>query len=451
LVVAAWIPACGSSADDSPKTDEGTGGEQGTGGSISATGGSNAAGASTKSATGGSTGTGGATSKNGTGGPVGTGGTTQGGAGASSQTGGAGSTGTGASTGSGGSTSLPLPEAGSPDVKVTACPTSATGAWENISPRVSTRLSCGFGIDPQNPSTLYVGTGKAGVYRSSDCGATWAKTNTGTNGDLLDQGEGWDILADWDSLHSVYANSGYGPSGYFKSTDNGTSWTQILPASGAGAAFVYGGFVHHGAMDPTTPGHFILAPHFSCEGGNSAHCMLELSKGGASWAVAQNSPAESEMGGVSMLDATTWFQGDWGGLYRTADQGKTWTQVISSGEVINPALAKAPDGTLYVTGLNCCESGLWASKDRGATWARVPGAPHNLSSVAATPTQLVVQAGLTGFQVASYTNLSSWKPLSASGGPAAGVGWICGLKYDDAHHLLYVLNQAGGLFRFVTQ
>jgi hypothetical protein len=416
LVLMVCMPGCGGSADGGATAADGTGGDSGRGGTVSATGGS------TKSTIGGSTGSGGATQS-----------------------------GAGGSTGTGGNTSLPLPDAGSPDVQVTACPASASGAWENITPQLSTRPSCGFGIDPQNPSTLYLGTSKAGVYRSPDCGASWTKTNTGTSGDLLDQGEGWDILTDWDASHSVYANSGYGPSGYFKSTDNGTSWTQLLDPNGAGAAFIYGGFVHHGAMDPTTPGHFILTPHFSCQGSNSAHCILEMSSGGSSWAVSETAPAESEMGSPSMLDAKTWFQGDWGGMYRTADQGKTWTQVINANETINPALAKGPDGTLYVTGVNCCDSGLWAGKDRGATWARVAGAPHNLSSVAATPTELVVQAGLNDFQVASFGTLSSWKPLPASGGPAAGTGWICGLKYDDTHHLLYVLNQAGGLFRFVTQ
>jgi hypothetical protein len=332
---------------------------------------------------------------------------------------------------------------------VTPCPTTATGAWENISPQVSTRLSCGFGIDPQSPSTLYVGTSQAGIYRSSDCGATWTKTNTGTGGDLLDQGENWDILADSDDSHSVYANSGYGPNGYFKSTDQGRSWTQVLDPAGAGAAFVYSGFVHHGAMDPTTPGHFILAPHFDCQGAYSAHCILELAKGGAAWTVAQNAPAESEQGAVSMLDAKIWFQGDGGGLYRTADEGMTWNQVINGG-IINPAFARGPDGTLYVTSTDCCNPGLWASEDQGATWARVAGAPHDLSSVAATSTGLVVQQGLNTFLVASWSDLSAWQPLAAAGGPASD-GWICGLKYDDAHHLLYVLNQSGGLWRYVAQ
>jgi photosystem II stability/assembly factor-like uncharacterized protein len=333
---------------------------------------------------------------------------------------------------------------------VTPCPTTITGAWENISPQVSTRLSCGFGIDPQDPSTLYVGTSKAGIYRSSDCGATWTKTNTGSGGDLLDQGENWDILADSDGSHSVYANSGYGPSGYFKSTDQGQSWTQILDPAGAGAAFV-GGFVHHGAMDPRTPGHFILAPHFDCQGAYGTHCILELSNGGAAWTVSTNAPAESEQGAVSMLDAKTWLKGDWGGLYRTADEGKTWNQVINAGLIVNPAFAKGPDGTLYVTTTDCCTPGVLASKDQGVTWAAVAGAPHDVSAVAATPMGLVIQQGLSTFLVASFSDLSSWQPLAATGGPSSSNGWNCGLSYDDAHHLLYVLNQSGGLWRYVTQ
>jgi photosystem II stability/assembly factor-like uncharacterized protein len=31
-------------------------------------------------------------------------------------------------------------------------------------------------VDPRNPSTLYAGTGGAGVFKSTDGGATWQPT-----------------------------------------------------------------------------------------------------------------------------------------------------------------------------------------------------------------------------------------------------------------------------------
>ena len=202
--------------------------------------------------------------------------------------------------------------------------------------------------------------------------------------------------------------------------------------------------MHHTAFDPTTPGHFILAPHFSCEGGNSEHCLLEMSEGGAKWTVAQNAPPEDEQGTVSMLDAKTWFQGDFGGLWRTADQGKSWSQVVKSGENMNPVYAKGPDGTLYVTG----SSGLRSSTDRGATWTKLRDG--GLNSVAASPTDLYIQVGMTTYQVAPFSNLTKFNALKASNAPTGGP-FACGLKYDVAHHILYVLNQSGGLWRFVTQ
>jgi photosystem II stability/assembly factor-like uncharacterized protein len=440
VLVAAWVPAC-SSAGDGAGADDGTGAPSvETGGTTTVSGGSTGLGGmdnvTSTAGTGGTVangGAGGTTSSSGTGGTAGKGG----------GSGSGGSTGKGGATGTGGST-LVLPDAGSPNVQVTACPANATGAWENITPSLPTRPSCGFGIDPQNPSTLYLGTGQAGIYKSTDCGASWTKSNTGTNGALLDQGEGWDVQVDWDATHSVYANSGYGPNGYFKSTDGGKSWQQILDSKGAGAAFIYGGFVHHTGFDPTTPGHFILAPHFSCEGGNSGHCLLEMSEGGAKWTVAQNAPPEDEEGSVSMLDAKTWFQGDFGGLNRTADEGKSWTQVVKSGELMNPVYATGPDGTLYVVG----SGGLRSSTDRGATWTKLRDGGMN--SVAASPTDLYIQIGMTTYQVASFGSLGKWDALKASNAPPGGP-FACGLKYDKVHHLLYVLNQSGGLWRFVAQ
>jgi len=45
-------------------------------------------------------------------------------------------------------------------------------------------------VNPQDPATVYVGTDHAGLYKSTDCGATWTMPATGTNADAITGGAG---------------------------------------------------------------------------------------------------------------------------------------------------------------------------------------------------------------------------------------------------------------------
>lgn len=120
-----------------------------------------------------------------------------------------------------------------------------------------------LGIDPSNPSVLYVGLSSRGVLKSSDAGATWTSRSNGltntfvtaiavdpSNGDLVylgtqagvfrstDGGAVWEaassgvgpveitaLVVDPDSRTTLYA--GTANAGVYKSTDQGNSWTAI--------------------------------------------------------------------------------------------------------------------------------------------------------------------------------------------------------------------------------
>jgi hypothetical protein len=72
-------------------------------------------------------------------------------------------------------------------------------------------------IDPENPSTIYVAAGDDGVRKSTDGGDTWNQSNQG-----LGSGAAASLIVDPAVPSIVYAGT---PSGVFKSTNNGVSWS----------------------------------------------------------------------------------------------------------------------------------------------------------------------------------------------------------------------------------
>src|SRR5258708_11887702 len=96
----------------------------------------------------------------------------------------------------------------------------------------------------QDPAMVYLGSEEWGFDKSTDCGATWTKTNTGKNGAALDKGSQWTMLVDPTNPEVLYTNSGFGVSGVFKSVNGGVDWDQVLTGDAAKVA-PYGGCLGH--------------------------------------------------------------------------------------------------------------------------------------------------------------------------------------------------------------
>ena len=76
-------------------------------------------------------------------------------------------------------------------------------------------------IDPQNSSTVYVASQGAGIFKSTDGGASWSSANSGLTTTYFD------VLAiDPQNPSTLYAG-GDGIGLFFKSTDGGTSWSAV--------------------------------------------------------------------------------------------------------------------------------------------------------------------------------------------------------------------------------
>src|ERR1035441_6201342 len=80
-----------------------------------------------------------------------------------------------------------------------------------------TQLDGGSGSGSNGPGYLYAGTFSDGIFRSTDNGTTWLRSNSGLTCDT--------VLAF--ASDSTYLFAGTFGGGVFRSSNNGTSWTQV--------------------------------------------------------------------------------------------------------------------------------------------------------------------------------------------------------------------------------
>jgi len=90
-----------------------------------------------------------------------------------------------------------------------------TGFTPSPTPSINTLV-----IDPQNPSTLYAGTGGFGVFKSTNGGANWAASSTGIISSLINQ-----LALDPGRPNVLYAATS--SSRVFRTMNAGASWTPL--------------------------------------------------------------------------------------------------------------------------------------------------------------------------------------------------------------------------------
>jgi photosystem II stability/assembly factor-like uncharacterized protein len=329
----------------------------------------------------------------------------------------------------------------------------AVGAWESITPPQvvldngdpnNFGVNC-FVLDPQKSGTIYLGTSAQGIYKSTDCGATWVHVNTGTSGSQLDKGRQWTMVIDPVDPQIIYTVAGYGTNGLFKTTNGGVDWKQIFPADVA-ASFIFNGFTARVVMDPTDHLHIVATPHFTCQGNHSMGCMLESEDGGSTWKVIENTPSAAEGTGIILLDRTTWLWADpFGGLWRTTDRGASWKQVYKGNAW--DSIYRLKNGTYLVSSPG---QGVLESAD-GINWT-VAAHSHNSRGIVGdginvyTSNDQVNNAKYQPYWFTPESDTTGWKQLAS---PPMTRGGLT-LRYDPDHHLLYSTNDLAGFWRVVT-
>jgi photosystem II stability/assembly factor-like uncharacterized protein len=215
--------------------------------------------------------------------------------------------------------------------------------WRPVSDRFFKSSSVGaIAVAESNPDIVYVGMGETelrgniiqgdGVYKTTDGGRTWTHVGlekTMAIGRIRVHPENPDIVY-VAALGDPY--SATPDRGVFKSTNGGKSWDRVLFRDDKTGAVDL-------AMDPKAPD--VLYAGF--------------------WEVFRT-PHSLSSGGPG------------GGLFKTADGGKTWTELTKSAGLPKPLWGKlavsvsgADSNRLYAL-IEAHDGGLFLSDDAGATW-----------------------------------------------------------------------------------
>ncbi|HEX9166717.1 MAG TPA: sialidase family protein [Gemmatimonadales bacterium] len=281
-------------------------------------------------------------------------------------------------------------------------------------------------IDPNDPLTIWVGTGENnsqrsvgygdGVYRSTDGGRTWKNMGLKTSGNI------GRILVDprdskvvWVAAQGGLWSSG-GERGVYKTTDAGTTWVQVLKGDNdwTGAADIQ--------LDPRNP--------------DAVYAAL-WQRARRQWGFINGGPGS--------------------GLHKTTDGGATWQKLtggLPSEELGKTGLAVSPadPGVVYalVEAANR-EGGLFRSSNGGSSWRKMssynPGPPMYYTELIADPKDA---NRVYSVDVQLMVSADSGRTMTGLPGRTKHVDhhalWI---NPDDPRHL--ITGNDGGLYQSFDQ
>ena len=232
---------------------------------------------------------------------------------------------------------------------------SAQGQWRMLSDFGAQIYSIHFLDREGYPQIGFVGLTTGEVWRTSDAGVTWQKTNIppNLNGSIRDFSFK-DSLTGWLAASQSQLNSGC-----YKTTDAGMTWSALSPTGQCMAIF----------YNPKTQA-LIL------NGWNGMVSSLTLDEG-LTWTATSNN---SNTCGIAFTDSLhglmTIFPANIGGNYSsTTDGGLTWQNLTLSIEAWQPLAIKGTN-TYFI----CAEGAreILRSNDNGKTWNVVHVFPATL-------------------------------------------------------------------------
>jgi photosystem II stability/assembly factor-like uncharacterized protein len=231
------------------------------------------------------------------------------------------------------------------------------------------------------------------VWRSEDLGETWTHSSNGLT--YGDDAAGDSVATVWSLATgpdgTIFA--GVEPAGLFRSTDRGATWEHVR------------GLTEHESRPTWQPGagglilHTIV-PHPTDAArtwiGISAVGVFETQDGGTTW-TPRNSGVRADFMpdpypvtgqcvhkfAMAANEPETLYQQNHCGMYRSTDGGLTWTELKDNGLPSDfgfPLVAHPRDpGTFWIIPLNGADRGrfvpdaaaaVWKTEDRGDTWQR---------------------------------------------------------------------------------
>lgn len=271
-------------------------------------------------------------------------------------------------------------------VTVAAAAVPANRQWESMGPTNIGGRATSAAVHPINPDILWIGAAGGGVWKSEDGGATWK--NLWHKQDSLNVGA---LVLDPNNPDTLYCGTGeadlsadsYPGVGIYRSTDAGATWTLWASAKQLGLPRRIGAI----AIDPFDSKHIRIGGVAHDEGDPSG--MFVTKDAGATW---KRETFVSSQGYFchaivfhpqkqQCIFAGIFERGMKSGVWRSTDGGATWTQLrtgLPSPELFRRsslAIAPSKPDTIYALASDGEEGvlGVFVSKNMGNTWSSIGG------------------------------------------------------------------------------
>ncbi len=307
--------------------------------------------------------------------------------------------------------------------------------WENISDgQLKTAAVGAIAVSEADPNVIYIGMGEGtirgdvswgdGVYKSTDGGRHWRHCGLA---DTHHIGKIRIHPQDPDVVYVAALGHAFGPNeerGVFRSSDGGRTWEKVLYVSDkAGAIDI--------SLDPNNPRILYAAIYetyrnfWTLSSGGPDSGLWKSTDGGDHWVdITENQGLPTGIKGKigvaispaqpARLWAIIEAEGDQAGVYRSDDNGASWTQISANRDLIQRpwyychifADPQDPE-TLYILNLN-----MWKSTDGGASWTQVStphGDNHDLWIDPYNPQRMI--EGNDGGACVSFNGGASWSTI----------------------------------------
>src|SRR5437773_3458788 len=259
-----------------------------------------------------------------------------------------------------------------------------------IGPALATGRIQDVAIDPKDPSVWYVASAFGGLWKTANRGITFAP--------VFDEGGSFTLCCvaiDPKDSNVVWLATGENTSqrsahfgdGIYKSSDAGKTWKRVGLASSE--------HIGHLLIDPRNTNVVYVAaqgPLFSSGGERGVY---KTTDGGQTWQASLTISADTGANDLAfdprnpdIIYASAYQRrravgqliggGPEGGIYKTANAGKTWTKLskgLPAGDTGRIALAtdgrKNPATVFALINARREEAGFYRSDDAGGSWSRV--------------------------------------------------------------------------------
>jgi hypothetical protein len=247
---------------------------------------------------------------------------------------------------------------------------SPTGSWQKVNaPPGATEVNF---VAFNNSNHWFLADQSQGFFRSTDQGATWTQINAGLPTTL-----GWTINvnpANGDLIASTFTGGALNanPVQFFRSSDEGNSWI-LIPSGHLSSVTALTGCVFAANTNIVCGGYWAPSPGtgawVSSNGGQSTVSVATTSSNSDGVFALGRNPETQDL----------WFGTEQNGMFRSTDNGLTWAQESLADQQVDPAHG-IPDSDIYGITFDrsgnvlfASQGGVWKSAkiNSGYTWTNV--------------------------------------------------------------------------------